>query len=102
MYLVMMDRRKALIELPGKEQVRRAVQEMCFFNIRGMRLKVDVPYFLPHLRQEVLGSKAHIGPSKKKKPKPPQVMGKLKFHSLLLLQKRFSQFQDTFEQGRVD
>ncbi|XP_076444079.1 uncharacterized protein LOC143282353 isoform X2 [Babylonia areolata] len=53
---------KAHMELPDVESVRRAVGEMNQRKVCGLRMKVDVPYFLPSLRAQVLGVNP-VGPN---------------------------------------
>ena len=55
--------------------MKRAISEMCYKKIQGLNLKVDVPYFLPKLREEILGTNGRINPRGWKVRKHPQVMG---------------------------
>ena len=61
---------------------------MCYKKIQGLNLKVDVPYFLPKLREEILGTNGWINPRGWKVRKPPQVMGEI--HSFILLHSSFN------------
>ncbi|KAK7116270.1 hypothetical protein V1264_001982 [Littorina saxatilis] len=60
--------KKAFLELPNKQQVRSAIAEMCHENINGLSLKVDVPYFLPKLRREILGTGGKISILRNRRP----------------------------------
>ena len=75
-------RQKAFIELPNVDMMKKAISEMCYKKILGLNLKVDVPYFLPKLREEILGRKGWIDPQGWKWHKQPQVMGEIMQFSL--------------------
>ena len=51
-----MCRKKAILELGSKLLVRQAIEDMCYVDMAGLNLKVDVPFFLPNLRREILGT----------------------------------------------
>lgn len=48
-------RKKAYIELGNVEDVRQAVRTLNQTMFQGLKLKVDVPFNMPKLREAVLG-----------------------------------------------
>ena len=48
-------RKKAYIELGSVEDVRQAVRTLNQTKFQGLKLKVDVPFNMPWLREAVLG-----------------------------------------------